>query len=230
MTNPLILLALPAVFCTADAAHTPGGGVPAGVAPSAFAAPTPARADSLAEVYQSGLEWDGFFEAISARRTLWEETWAAAVVPPDLAERARAAGGPWRILAITEFGCSDSANTLPYVAKLAQEVGGIELRIVNSTVGRPWMEAHRTPDGRTATPTILVLDAENRIRGCFVEQPAGLQSFWLDAVARGTTSQESARKAAWYQENEGREALREIVEILEGAHRGVEICPGTDGR
>jgi len=34
------------------------------------------------------------------------------------------------------------------------------LRIIGSDVGRAIMNAHRTPDGRAATPTVLLIDAD----------------------------------------------------------------------
>jgi len=186
----------------------------------------PAKMTDLEEVYRGGLAWRDFFVRADARRDLWERNWAGARVAPALASRARAAGGPWKILAITEAGCSDSVSTIPFIAKLAEEVETLELRLVDSTVGRPWMESHRSPDGRAATPTVLVLDSQYRIQGCWIEQPVALQEFWLDVVARGTMEEEVGRKFAWYDEEGGRETLREFVEILEGAQAGTPICPG----
>ena len=213
MIHSLLTLALPAVLCTPDVNVD-------------F---TPARAgrDSLASVYQSGKTWDAFFDAVDRRRELWAHNSTVARIPDDLAARARRAGGPWRILVITEPGCSDSANSVPFIAKLAETTPGLEMRLVNSTVGRPWMEAHRSADGRAATPTILVLDADYRLRGCWVEQPKALQAFWLPVVAEGTMAEHVGEKLAWYARNEGRETLREFVEVLEGARDGDVVCPGA---
>jgi len=186
----------------------------------------PVGMTDLEEVYRGALAWPDFFTRADARRELWDRNWAGARVAPDLVSRARAAGGPWKILVITEAGCSDSVSTIPYLARLAEGVETLELRLVDSTVGRPWLEAHRSPDGRAATPTVLVLDQEYRIQGCWIEQPVGLQEFWLDVVARGTMAEEVDRKFGWYDEEGGRETLREFVEILEAAHAGTPICPG----
>jgi hypothetical protein len=123
-------------------------------------------------------------------------------------------------------GCSDSANSVPYIARLVEQTPGLELRLADATTGRPWLEAHRSPDGRAATPTVLVLDRQFEIRGCWVEQPAALQTIWLPIVARGAASEELDRKMTWYTADGGREILREIVEVLEGARDGRPICPG----
>ena len=41
--------------------------------------------------------------------------------------------------------CSDSVNTIPYLARLVEMVDGFDMRVVNSRVGRKVMEDHPTP-------------------------------------------------------------------------------------
>lgn len=184
------------------------------------------RADTaLAAAYQDGKTWEAFLADVDRRREVWVDTWRAAAVPEHLAIRARRAG-EWRVLIITAPGCSDSANSVPVIARLVQQTPGLELRLIDSAIGRPWMEAHRSPDGRASTPTVLILDNQFTVQGCWVEQPAALQEIWLPIVARGAASAELDRKMDWYAADAGREILREIVEVLEGARDGRPICPG----
>lgn len=220
MIQQLIAFAFPVLVCSPVAASDYS------IAEAIRVAAPALVADSLEEVYRSGQNWSTFYDEADQRRELWVQNWTNARVPEEFVDRARKAG-PWRILVITESRCSDSVNSVPYIAKLVEEVPGLELRLVNSTVGRPWMEAHRTADGRAATPTILVLDEEYRIRGCWIEQPVALQAFWLPIVARGTMAQRVGEKMAWYTKDEGREILREFVEVLEGARTGDVVCPGA---
>lgn len=210
------VVALSALMFATPRTTPPGACMPNGVA----------RADTaLAAVYRDGRNWEAFLEGVDRRRELWTHTWRTAVVPERLAIRARGAG-EWRILIITAPACSDSANSVPYIARLVEQTPGLELRLVDATAGRPWMEAHRSPDGRASTPTVLVLDEHFTIQGCWVEQPAALQEIWLPIVARGAASAELDRKMDWYTADAGREILREIVEVLEGARDGRPICPG----
>jgi len=188
------------------------------------AAPSVVASDSLKAAWEGGQRWTDFHAAVNRRRDVWDRSWSSAASLPDtVAARARSAG-PWRILVITEPGCSDSANSVPYIARLVERAPGLELRLINSTAGKPWMETHRTPDGRAATPTVLVLDDAFRIRGCWVEQPRALQDFWLPIVARNETGSRFEEKMAWYVKDEGREILREIVDVLEGAKADAPVC------
>jgi hypothetical protein len=220
---PFVALAFP-VLCSMEMDTRP-----VRTGPLALAAPAGSMIanDSLATLYAGGQRWETFYPAVDRRKELWDRNWTNARIPDSLASRARNAGGPWRILVITEPGCSDSANSVPYIARLVENTPGLELRLVNSTAGKPWMQAHRTPDGRAATPTVLVLDAEHNIRGCWVEQPKKLQDFWLPLIASGAAGSRFSEKMDWYLKDEGREIVREIIEVLEGARDGKTICPSS---
>jgi hypothetical protein len=179
----------------------------------------------LARLWDSAVPFERFLSSANARRDLWESNWARSEVPEAILERAQSTGSGWRILAVSDAACSDSVSTIPYLAKLASQLPGVELRVVSSELGRPWMEAHRAPDGRASTPTVLLIDEAWTVRGCWIEQPAALAEFWLDVVARGAAAQEIGRKMSWYENEAGKETLREFVEVLEAAARGSKICP-----
>jgi hypothetical protein len=218
-----LLLAIPAAMCVAASGNTDSRDVAHHA--SADAA-LPVTAASLEEVYRQGRSLSAFLLGVQRRRDVWDESIRLAAVPDALAVRARAVGGTWRVLIISEPGCSDSANSVPYIAKLAELTPGMEVRLVTSDLGRPWLEAHRTPDGRAATPAVLLLDESYSIRGCWVEQPAALQAWWLPALEDGTAPRRFDEKMRWYRRDSGREVLREFVEMLEAGGAGTGTCPG----
>jgi hypothetical protein len=204
-----VTLALIASLCAPEVCHaTVGAGMTEG-----------SVSDSLRTTFEKGQTWADFYPAVDRRREVWERSWTSTQIPDALAARARAAGKV-RILVITEYGCSDSANSVPVLARLAEAAPNIEMRLVNAATGRPWMERHRTPDGRAATPTVLVLDDGFRIRGAWVEQPKELQALWLPIIARKETGARFGEKAAWYAKDEGRAIMRELVETIEAARSG----------
>lgn len=179
--------------------------------------------DSLLSLHQQGRTWTAFFEAATSRRPMWEENYGAGAPDPALAARAAAVPGRWLVLAVAEDWCGDSANTVPYLARLSEEVPSVELRIVDSKVGRWVMEGRRTPDGRAATPTIVVLDPAGAEVGCLVERPAALRA-WVNEHKAGLSDDEfQSRKMAWYRNDRGRETVGEIVAILEAAAAGSPV-------
>lgn len=180
--------------------------------------------DSVARLYEGGRTWAEFFEAAKARKPMWRDNYEAGEADPVLVARARAVGGQWRILAVAEDWCGDSANTVPYLVRLSEQVPGLDLRIANSKDGRWLMERHRTPDGRAATPTIVLLDSEGQERGCFVERPAKLRDWVSENKPKLPDDDFQTAKMRWYREDRGRETVREIVELLEAAGKGPTTC------
>jgi hypothetical protein len=178
--------------------------------------PTPAE---LGALYQGGAAYDAFLDAARSRRALWEGNTKRAVVPAALLDRARAVPGRWRLLAVAVDRCSDSVNTIPYIAALAEAVPDLGLRIVDPDDGRAVMEAWRTPDGRAATPTVVLLDEAGRPVGAWVERPSSLQT-WITDNPEGLSHDDLYdRKMAWYRDEAGLETLAEIVALLETATR-----------
>ncbi len=176
------------------------------------------------DLYEGGIPFDEFLDAAHRRRDTWHANYREGTVAADVLERARAIGGTWRILAVAEDWCGDSANTIPYIARLVEAVDGLEMRVVNSTMGRSVMEAHRTPDGRASTPTVLLLNEHFEEVGCFVERPSALQAWFLENESKLEEDDLYDQKYAWYDEDRGAQTVGEIVEIMESAARGAPIC------
>ena len=178
--------------------------------------PAPAvQAPDYAALFARGVTFDAFFEQITARRETWTATHASADVPGGIAARARALPHAWRVLAVADARCSDSAASLPYVAKLvAAAPGRLSLRIVDSRAGRSVMEAHRTPDGRAATPTLIFIRDDGEVRA-WIERPDALVAWLADQKARDPKLDVLAAKTRWYADDAGRSTLRDILALLE---------------
>lgn len=193
----------------------------ASLATASPACTAPGVADTLRAIHEGGVTFAAFLEAAEQRRDDWLRN-AELAASPDaaLVERVRALGGTWRLLAVAPDGCSDSVNTIPWIAGLVDQVDNVELRVVTVEQGQGVMDAHPTPDGRAATPTVLLLDADWEERGCFIERPRALRQF-LEDVPSG---ERFRRKMAWYEEDAGRETLADVVAMLEAAARGEVRC------
>jgi hypothetical protein len=179
---------------------------------------------SLVALFESGQPYDVFLAEAKARRELWVKLTDTGVVPADAAAVMTEVSAPLRVLVVAIDGCSDSANSIPFVAKLVALAPSVSLRIVKPDAGKAVMEAHRTPDGRAATPTVVVLDATGKTVGCWVERPAVLQQMAIDARAAGTLDAYANNKQAWYDADQGASASREVAAVLRGAAMGAPVC------
>lgn len=133
-------------------------------------------ATSPGEVAAQGRSWEQFLQSIREQRDLWLKTEARVSVAPELVARVERAGRGLQLIVVAEDWCPDSAYTVPYVARLAT-LAGVPLRVVDRTAGETLLRAHRTRDGRTATPTI-VLVRDGVDVGAWVERPAVLQELF----------------------------------------------------
>lgn len=193
--------------------------------------PTPAPASAwaltadstLSALHASGQTFPDFVAAAKARREGWVRLADSAVVDPALVKRAQATGKGWRLLVVAIDACGDSMNSVPYVARLASQAG-VDLRIVLPTAGRPVQEGHRSLDGRTATPTFVLLDATGAERGCIVEQPKALREWASAERAKVSLDSVHAGIRAFYAKDQGASIARETVEMLEAAARGQSLC------
>lgn len=206
-----VFFALGAAFCSAGEVASPQSSVTMHVA-----------ADSTYKaLYESGETFASFVEKATMRKAQWEANYALKVAPDALVTRATAAGSGWKLLVVTVPGCSDSVNSVPYLASLLDNVPSIEMRLINASLGKAIMEAHRTPDGRAATPTVILLDDQFNERGCWIERPSPL----IELMKNGTDFE---GKMAWYDKDRGASSLEEIVQMIEAAHAGSRMCaPGA---
>jgi Thioredoxin len=163
-------------------------------------------------MFDAGMTWEQFLAGARAQRTLWLMNAGRASVAPETVERFRRATDGLKLLVIAEAACSDSVNTVPYLAKLAT-LAGVDMRVVGRSTGLPLMDAHRTPDGRTATPTVILL-RDGRDVGAWVERPAALQEWYLSKADLGQQDRLD-RKMAWYDWDRGASTIREIVALAE---------------
>ena len=182
----------------------------------ATSTPRAAQPDAAA-LFERGVTWDAFLSAVEAQRNLWQSNTRRAAVAPALVERLLKAGQELRLLVIGEGSCSDSVSVVPYVATLAAQAK-VDLRIVGREAGRPLLAAHKTPDGREATPTILLL-RDGQVVGAFIERPAALQDWFLSAGAKLSQGDRYARKMSWYDWDRGDSSMAEIVALAERATR-----------
>jgi hypothetical protein len=165
------------------------------------------------QLFRNGKTWEQFLSGVSDQRELWQRMESTVTVPPEFTARVSAASPGLQLVIVAEDWCPDSAFTVPYVARLAHSAG-VPLRIVDRSMGEPLMIAHRTPDGRTATPTIVLL-RNGRDVGAWVERPAELQQMFLSMSTNAENARRFSQRQTWYESDRGLSTLREIVALIE---------------
>lgn len=181
----------------------------------ALGAASSASAQDAQAVFDRAMTYDAFLAKAQAQRPLWMERSGTARARQDVVARIKKRADHLAILVVAEDWCVDSANVIPYVADLARRAS-IPLRLIDRSAGDAIMQRHRTPDGRPATPTIVLLD-HGRDVGAWVERPALLQQWLLSSLESPGAARRFADRQAWYDADRGRTSLSEIAAMIERA-------------
>lgn len=166
-------------------------------------------------LYAQGITFAEFLRDVRARRDEWRQHYNDATVSPALITRMRALPERRRILVVAADYCLDSANTIPYIARLVDGAPErLALRMLDPAVGQPIMDAHRTPDGRDATPTVAILDERGGLLGAWVERPSTTQTWFLEQQKVMMQKPLHDQLEAWYASDAGRTTVAEIADLL----------------
>jgi hypothetical protein len=172
-----------------------------------------------AAYWRDAFSWSDYLHAeVKQHAALWHAVWERSRVPEEVLAEARTLGGGWKLLVISEDWCGDASNTVPVVARLAEQVEGIELRVVKRDDDPELMDAHLTAGSRSI-PLVIALDAEFRPVGRWGPRPAELQDFVLREKAAGLrpTAEIYRDVRQWYARDRGESTLREVLAVLRGS-------------
>jgi hypothetical protein len=94
----------------------------------------------------------------------------------------------------------------------------VPLRIVDRALGEPLMNRHRTPDGRPATPTIVLLRDGAEV-GAWVERPDIVQRWFLSMATNAESARRFGDRQSWYDADRGQTVLAELTALAERTQR-----------
>jgi hypothetical protein len=167
--------------------------------------------------WDAGVSWDRYLaDEVREHRALWEAVWMRAKVPEWALEQARRTGGEWKLLVITEDWCGDASNTVPVIARLAQALPNVEMRVVKRDAHPVLMDRHLT-GGSRSIPLVIVLRPDLTVAGQWGPRPTDLQRFVLaeKKAALRPVGDIYRDVRTWYARDRGETTLRELLGVME---------------
>jgi hypothetical protein len=161
------------------------------------------------ELWELALPYQRFVAESEQHRGLWEGIYRVMRVP-DWAFRAVPAGTRRRLLVIAEGWCGDASSTIPIVARFADAVPGMELRLVRRDEYPAVMDRYLT-NGARAIPIVIVLDESFRALGHWGPRPAELQAWVMENRLRVPKAELYPQVRRWYARDRGETTLREVL-------------------
>lgn len=163
----------------------------------------------FAGLWEQALPFDEFVAASEKQRGLWEGLHRIAVVP-DWALAAVPAGLKRRLLVIAEDWCGDASSTVPVVARLAEAVPGLELRIIRRDQHPDVIDRYLT-NGSRSIPIVIALDEDFQELGHWGPRPSVLQSWVMANRLTVPKAELYPQVRKWYARDRGESTLREVL-------------------
>ena len=121
----------------------------------------------------------------------------------------------WMI--ITENWCGDSAQNLPYLAKIASLSRNIDFKIILRDSNPKIMDIYLT-NGARSIPKLVVFDEEGKEVFQWGARPKAAQQLINELKAQGLEKKEFMEKLHfWYAKNKGADIEREILNLLKNS-------------
>jgi len=132
----------------------------------------------------------------------------------DLKEIVSSIEEPQIWMVITENWCGDSAQNLPYIAKIASLNSKINFRILLRDSHPDIMEQYLT-NGSKSIPKLVVFDEEGNELFKWGPRPKAAQDLFLSLKNSGVQKPEIYEKIhGWYGKNKGKEIEKELIELI----------------
>lgn len=166
--------------------------------------------------FEKALTFEEYLETVEKNRELWHAVYERVTLPGDVLEEARSLPGGWHLVALSEDWCGDAVNTLPVVARLADEAGW-DLRVLGRDDNPDIMDAHLT-DGRSRSiPVVIVYDEDFEEVGWWGPRPGEIQRWVLSEGLSMPSPERYKVIRRWYAKDRGRSTLEELLGIVASA-------------
>jgi Thioredoxin len=166
--------------------------------------------------WERAFTWDAYLNhEVHKLEDLWRGVYARSVVPEWAMERAGEVGGEWKLLVITEDWCGDASNTVPVMARVAEVLPHIQIRLVKRDEVPELMDAFLT-NGSRSIPIAIVLRPDWTVAGAWGPRPAELQEFVLREKSAGERPVDDIYRDVrrWYARDRGETTIRDLFDIM----------------
>ncbi len=164
--------------------------------------------------YCEGETFSEFMARPVPNRDLWVALSRRVVIPVEYSARVEALGGRWHLLVLSEDWCGDSVNIVPIIAKLAESVSNMDMRILARDENLDIMDTHLTGKSRSI-PIVILLNPKFQECGWWGPRPRELQKWVIEKGLKLPKDERYKELRTFYARDHGLTTMSEIVEMLE---------------
>jgi len=161
-------------------------------------------------LWDRALTYPEFLAASTKHKGLWEGIYGIARLPAWATE-SWPSGLERRLLVIAEDWCGDASSSVPLLAKLADHVPGLELRIIRRDENPGVMDRYLT-NGSRSIPIVIALDEAFQELGHWGPRPRILQAWVMANRPLVPKTELYPQVRQWYARDRGESTLREVLQ------------------
>lgn len=172
----------------------------------------------FAHLWSRALTYQQFVKESTQHCGLWTGVYRLAQVPDWAVEQAQQLGRRFRLVALSEDWCGDATNTVPVLARWAEQAANVELRILRRDEHPEVMDRYLTNGTARSIPVVIVLTEDMEEVGWWGPRPTELQAWVTGERAIGRDKKDlypDVRR--WYAKDKGATTLREVLAVMERA-------------
>lgn len=163
--------------------------------------------------FMAGQTFEDFVESAQEYQELWRLGAKRAQVPAGVVADIITLAQPLHLVVLNEDWCLDAVSTVPPVAKLAEFVPDLDVRILGRDTNPDLMDAHLT-DGSRSIPVVIVYDADWNELAWWGPRPAPLQQ-WVKSIGATLPKEDKYHYVrTWYARDKGETTMRELADVL----------------
>jgi hypothetical protein len=164
--------------------------------------------------YCAGETFGEFMARPIKDQAMWAGITHHVVIPLEISARVEAIGGHWHLLVLSEDWCGDSVNIVPVVAKLAESVSNMDMRILARDQNLDIMDTHLTGKSRSI-PIVILLNNKFQDCGWWGPRPSPLQKWVLEQGLLLPRADRYKEIRKYYARDHGLTTMHELVDMLE---------------
>lgn len=165
------------------------------------------------ERFESADTFKDYLTGVEKNRQLWHDVYERARVSDEIVLQARELPADTYLLALSEDWCGDAVNTLPVIARFADQLGW-DFRVLGRDSNLDLMDAHLTNGRSRSIPVVMAYDKGFQEIGWWGPRPEEIQT-WLVTEGLAIPSRERYRVIRrWYAKDRGQTTLQELLEVL----------------
>jgi hypothetical protein len=165
------------------------------------------------ERFENAPNFPEYLDLVDKNRELWRGVWDRARIPEDVLEDARGIPGGWHLVALSEDWCGDAVNTLPVIARLAEEAGW-DMRVMSRDDNPDLMDTHLTNGRSRSIPVVIVYDEDFSEVGWWGPRPGEIQSWVMNEGLAMPSPERYKEVRRWYARDRGKTTLAELLDIF----------------